>query len=97
MQTFKLSFAEWRNIGVAFLLQLALVVSLLALAIWLWPARLPYGPLSALTLEHVVRSLGSIAFLLVGITSLYLVVVEPLIWGYVELYRRGHHRHPTST
>ncbi|HKI65447.1 MAG TPA: hypothetical protein VKA16_12585 [Burkholderiales bacterium] len=90
MQTFKTGYSEWAGIGVAFVWQLALVVGFFALAIWLWPVGLMETPLPEFTLGHVVRAAVSVTFLSVGITSLYLVVVVPLVRGYAELYSRHH-------
>lgn len=90
MQTSKTDCLEWAAIGVAFLWQVGLVVGFFALAIWLWPAGLLETPLSEFTLGYVLRAVVSFAFLSVGITSLYLVVVVPLLRGYAELYIRDH-------
>ena len=86
MRTAKIYRPEW--IGVAFLWQLALVAGFFVLAIWLWPADLLESPLTDLSLENVLRAIVSVTSLSAGITSVYLVVVVPLVRGYTELYSR---------
>lgn len=88
MQTSRTGYPEWAGIGVALLWQLALVVGFFALATWLWPAGLLETPLSEFTLGYFLRAVVSVAFLSVGITSLYLVVVDPFVQGYSELHTR---------
>jgi hypothetical protein len=88
MHTSKASCRKWPGIGIVILWQLGLVVGSFALALWLWPAGLLEAHLFGLTLEYVFRAVVSIAFLAVGITSLYLVAVEPFARIYTELYRR---------
>ena len=90
MHTSKSRYPEWASIGVALLWQLACLVIFFALASWLWPAGLLETPLSALTFGVVVRAVVSVLFLSIGITSLYLVAVEPFLRGYAELFTRDH-------
>jgi hypothetical protein len=85
MQTSKFSFAGWLEDAFVLLLQLTVVVVFFAIAIWLWPQGLWRMQLSGIAPEHVVRAVASIMFLLVGITSMYIVVVEPFVRGYREL------------
>ena len=88
MRTAKLHRPQWIGVGVAILWQLALVVGFFAMAIWLWPADLLETPLTQLTLEDVLRAIVSATFLSAGITSLYLIVVVPLVRVYTDLYTR---------
>ena len=88
MQTSRAGYPGRTGLWVAFLWQLALVVGFFALAIWLWPIGLLETPLSEYTLGYVLRAVVSIAFLSVGLTSLYLAVVVPLLRGYDGLYTR---------
>ena len=88
MRTAKIYRPEWIGVGVAFLWQLALVAGFFVLAIWLWPADLLESPLTDLSLENVLRAIVSVTSLSAGITSVYLVVVVPLVRGYTELYSR---------
>jgi hypothetical protein len=86
MQTSRTGYPGRTGTYVAFLWQLTLLVGFFALAIWLWPIGLLETPLSEFTLGYVLRAVVSIAFLSVGLTSLYLVVVVPFLHGYDELH-----------
>lgn len=88
MRTAKLYRLQWIGVGVAFLWQLALVVGFFVMAAWLWPAGLLETPQTGLTLENVLRAIVSVTFLSVGITTSYLVAVDPLVRRYTELHLR---------
>ena len=88
MQTSDSGFRARTGVSVAFLWQLAVVAGFFALAIWLWPSGLLETPLSAFTPGYVLRAVVSVAFLSVGITSVYLVVIVPFLRGYDELNGR---------
>lgn len=90
MQTSTTGYPKRARIVVAFLWQLTLVVGFFALATWLWPADLLETPLSELTLGYVLRTVVSVMFLSLGVTTLYLVAVEPFVRGYAALYTRDH-------
>jgi len=87
MQTSKLCFAGWLEGGFELLLRLTAVAVFFAIAIWLWPRGLLQIELAGITPEHVVRVITSIMFLLIGITSIYFVVVEPFVRAYHVLGR----------
>ena len=84
MQSSRTGYAGRTLSCVAFLWQLALVAGFFALAIWLWPNGLLETPLSEFTLAYALRAVVSIASLSVGLTSLYLALVVPLLRRYDE-------------
>jgi len=88
MRTSTLSFRGLLKIGFGLFLQLALVFVIFALAIWLWPAGLLSTPLSGIMPGDILLLVVSMMFLLAGFTSLYFVMVEPFVRGYVELHGR---------
>jgi pheromone shutdown protein TraB len=90
MQTSKLSLGDLLEIGFRLFLQLALVVVIFALAIWLWPVGLLSTPSAGIALGDILLLVVSVMFLLAGVTSLYFVLVEPFVRGYVELHGRNH-------
>ncbi len=88
MRTSTTRYPGWVDVGVSFVWQLTFVAGCFALAVWLWPSGLLETSLETLTPGHALRALVAVAFLSVGITSLYLVVVEPFVRGYGELFSR---------
>jgi hypothetical protein len=90
MRTSTLSFGDLLKIGFGLFLQLALVFVLFALAIWLWPAGLLSTSISGIVPGDILLLVVSVMFLLAGFTSLYFVMVEPFVRGYVELHGRHH-------
>ena len=89
MQGSRLRFVRWIHRGVALLLRLCLVAATFAFAIWLWPPDLLHTPPAGITLEHVVRFVASAAFWSAGVTSFYLVLVEPVMARSSSGHRRG--------
>jgi hypothetical protein len=89
MQTSNSDYRARTGVGVAFLWQVVVVAGFFALAIWLWPSGLLETPPSEFTPGYVLRAVVSVAFLSVGITSVYLVVIVPFLRGYEELNGRG--------
>jgi hypothetical protein len=81
-------YSKWAGIGIAIAWQTAFVGGCFVMAVWMWPAGLLETPLSELTLGPIVRAVVSVAFLSVGVTSLYLAAVEPFVRGYAELFTR---------
>jgi hypothetical protein len=90
MRTSNLNVGDLLKIGVGLFFQLVLVVVMFALAIWLWPAGLLSTPPSGFVPENILLPVVSVMFLLAGVTSLYFVMLEPFVRGYVELYSRNH-------
>jgi hypothetical protein len=88
MLTSGTDYPKWTGIGVAVLWRLALILGFFAMAIWLWPAGLLETPLTELTPWNFLCAVVSVAFLSVGITSLYLVVVDPFVQVYSDPHTR---------
>ena len=78
METSNLGFADWLDVGFELLTQLALVVGIFALAIWLWPDGILDTPLASIAFGMALSALGSVVVWLVGLVALYFVVVEPI-------------------
>ena len=78
METSSLGFADWLDVGFELVMQLALVVWIFALAIWLWPDGILDAPLASIAFGTALSALGSVAVWLVGLVALYFVVVEPI-------------------
>jgi len=89
MRISRVGYSKWAGVGVALLWQVAFVIGIFVLAVWLWPAGLLGTPLSEIKLEYLLRAVVSLSFLSVGVTGLYLVLVHPFLKSYSELYSRS--------
>ena len=78
METSRLGFADWLDVGFELLTQLALVVGIFALAIWLWPDGILDAPIASIAFGMALSAMSSVVVWLVGLVALYFVVVEPV-------------------
>lgn len=97
MQTSVTRYVGWVSAGITLVWQLTFVAGSFALATWLWPPGLLETPLGDLPLSNAIRAVVSVAFLSVGITSIYLVLVVPFVRSYGELFIRHHGYHHTAS
>ena len=85
MATFKFSISKWLGFSLEFVTQLMLVTAIFTFGVISWPDGIFDAPLAQIPLSNAIAAAASLLALALGLSGLYLVVVEPFARSYEQL------------